>query len=195
MELDWTTFVLELFNFVVLIWILKRFLYQPVLDVIERRRLNIENTLAEADNRQREANALREQYEQRLADWEQDHDQLIGIRSQVFVAEQQVPIEEEIDGLDADCIHVAAILDNQWVGTARMLPTYYIGRMCVLGRRQNPGGSGGSQIGRASIRLPHRKNKGRGGRDAFRRRSERIPVECTGEVSGRSGIVAAGSGG
>ncbi len=75
MELNWTTFVLELFNFVVLIWILKRFLYQPVLDVIERRRLSIENTLAEADTRHKEADALRQQYEQRLADWEQEKEQ------------------------------------------------------------------------------------------------------------------------
>ena len=68
----------------------------------------------------------------RLADWKQDQDQLMAIRSRVFIEEQKVPIEEEIDGLDPDCIHVLAAIGAQPVGTARMLPTHYIGRMCVL---------------------------------------------------------------
>ena len=37
MQFDWTTFVLEVLNFLVLLWILKRFLYQPVLDVLDAR--------------------------------------------------------------------------------------------------------------------------------------------------------------
>ena len=38
MELDWTTFILEIINFLVLVWILHRFLYQPVMNVIAQRR-------------------------------------------------------------------------------------------------------------------------------------------------------------
>ena len=48
MELNWSTFILEIINFLVLIWILKRFLYKPVLDVIARRRAGIEKTLSDA---------------------------------------------------------------------------------------------------------------------------------------------------
>ena len=44
-------FVLEIINFLVLVWILKRFLYKPVLDVIARRRAGIEKTLADAEAR------------------------------------------------------------------------------------------------------------------------------------------------
>lgn len=74
MELNWSTFVLEIFNFLVLVWILKRFLYQPVLDIIAQRRTIIENQLAEAEQHHAEANALKEQYEHRLADWELEHE-------------------------------------------------------------------------------------------------------------------------
>lgn len=70
MELNWSTFVLEIINFLVLVWILKRFLYQPVLDVIARRRAAIENQLTEAEQHHAEANVLKEQYEHRLTDWE-----------------------------------------------------------------------------------------------------------------------------
>ena len=42
MEVDWTTFALEIINFLILVWILKRFFYHPVLDIIARRRICIE---------------------------------------------------------------------------------------------------------------------------------------------------------
>ena len=72
MELNWSTFILEIINFVVLVWILKHFLYKPVLDVIARRRAGIEQTLEEAKQLRSEAETLQEQYEGRLADWEQE---------------------------------------------------------------------------------------------------------------------------
>jgi len=72
LELNWSTFALEIFNFLVLVWILKRFLYQPVLNVITRRRATIENQLAEARQLHADSDALKERYEHRLADWEQE---------------------------------------------------------------------------------------------------------------------------
>ena len=75
MELTWSTFVLEIINFLVLVWILKRFLYQPVLDVIARRRAGIEKILADAKALHAEAEKLQKQYEGRLDDWEQERQQ------------------------------------------------------------------------------------------------------------------------
>lgn len=70
MELSWSTFVLEIVNFLVLVWILKRFLYRPILDVIARRRSAIEEKLAEAHRLTEEARVLEAQYTGRLADWD-----------------------------------------------------------------------------------------------------------------------------
>lgn len=75
MELNWSTFVLEIVNFLVLIWILKRFLYKPVLDVIARRRAGIEKNLADAKDLQANAEKLKEQYEGRLTEWERERQQ------------------------------------------------------------------------------------------------------------------------
>ncbi len=72
MELSWSTFLLEVINFLVLVWILKRFLYKPVLEVIARRRDRIEQTLQEARAEREAGDALQAQYEKRLADWEQE---------------------------------------------------------------------------------------------------------------------------
>lgn len=87
MELSWSTFLLEIINFLVLAWILKRFLYRPVLDVIARRRAGIAKTLSDAEARHDEAQVLREQYEQRLTRWEDERRQ--------GRAELQHEIEEE----------------------------------------------------------------------------------------------------
>lgn len=72
MTLSWSTLILEIVNFLVLVWILKHFLYRPVLRVIEERRAGIEATLTEAKKRQAEAEKLRAQYENRLAAWQQE---------------------------------------------------------------------------------------------------------------------------
>lgn len=74
MELDWTTFILELVNFVVLIWILNRFLYRPVMNVIVQRKAAIQKTLAEAETTRSNAQALQSQYENRLTEWEQERE-------------------------------------------------------------------------------------------------------------------------
>lgn len=72
MELNWTTFALEIINFLALLWILKRFLYRPVLQTLAERRAGIERTLAEARASEAQAAAMQQQFAGRLADWEQE---------------------------------------------------------------------------------------------------------------------------
>jgi len=72
MELDWTTFALEIVNFLALVWILKRFLYRPVLAILAQRRAGIERVLSGAREAEARASVLKSQFEGRLADWEQE---------------------------------------------------------------------------------------------------------------------------
>lgn len=67
-----------------------------------------------------------------FASWGKHQAPLTELRTRVFVHEQQVPVELEMDDLDALCRHVMATIDH-WhiIGTARLLPSNYIGRMCV----------------------------------------------------------------
>ena len=66
---------------------------------------------------------------------------LKAIRFEVFVDEQDVPVEEELDGMDETSTHFLATVDEQPVGTARLMPSGQIGRMAVLKafRRQGIG--------------------------------------------------------
>lgn len=44
------------------------------------------------------------------------------LRKEVFVDEQQVSIEEEIDAFEDNCYHLVAYIDNAAVATGRILP-------------------------------------------------------------------------
>ncbi len=71
------------------------------------------------------------------------------IRHEVFVLEQHVPDEEEMDDLDERAIHVLATMEGAPVGTGRLIlesaETARIGRMAVLRDRRRQG------IGRAML--------------------------------------------
>jgi len=69
----------------------------------------------------------------RLVDWREASGTLSAIRTTVFVGEQGVPPEIEIDGRDPGCAHVLAESDaGEAVGTGRLMPDGRIGRMAVL---------------------------------------------------------------
>lgn len=69
----------------------------------------------------------------RLVDWRDASGALSAIRTTVFVGEQGVPPEIEIDGRDPGCAHVLAESDSgEAVGTGRLMPDGRIGRMAVL---------------------------------------------------------------
>ena len=67
-----------------------------------------------------------------LLSWEDARAEASRIRFRVFVEEQGVPREIELDALDAQCVHALAFEDGRPVGTGRLLPDGHIGRMAVL---------------------------------------------------------------
>ena len=69
---DTTTFVFEIINFLVLIWILQHFFYKPIRNVISRRQTAIQASIDQARTLEAEAQSLRGRYEGRLEDWEQE---------------------------------------------------------------------------------------------------------------------------
>ena len=67
-----------------------------------------------------------------LAPWSAARSEAQRIRFAVFVEEQGVPAEIELDEIDAQCVHALAFEGKQAVGTGRLLPDGHIGRMAVL---------------------------------------------------------------
>lgn len=73
MEFDLTTFALEVLNFLVLVWLLKHFFYQPVLAIIEKRQAATEQIMVDATNIQEEAEVLKVQYETKMAELDKEY--------------------------------------------------------------------------------------------------------------------------
>ena len=88
-----------------------------------------------------------------MAHWEATHDRqaLTAIRRDVFVDEQQVPEEDEMDTFDETSLHLLAHSgDSGFIGCARIMPTGQIGRMAVL--REFRGGGVGSLLMTAALK-------------------------------------------
>lgn len=80
----------------------------------------------------------------RLGDWATLGPDATAIRFEVFVDEQKVPAEIELDDMDAVCLHAVAYdAAGNALGTGRLLPDGHIGRMAVrkAGRGTGVGGA------------------------------------------------------
>jgi len=87
-------------------------------------------------------------------DFHTERDLIYGIRKTVFIIEQSVPEEIEVDEYDAVARHVLAFLDGRAVGTGRITSEGRIGRMAVLAECRGRGV--GRAILDALIDLGHR---------------------------------------
>jgi len=74
-----------------------------------------------------------------LLPWDRARELAAPIRFEVFVREQRVPAEIELDAMDAQSVHTIAFLEEMPVGTGRLLPDGHIGRMAVLKAHRNKG--------------------------------------------------------
>ena len=77
MLIDWFTVGAQVLNFVILVWLLKRFLYKPVLDAIDAREARIAQQIAEATATQASAASEQAEFKRRNADFDAQRDALL----------------------------------------------------------------------------------------------------------------------
>ncbi|WP_166423666.1 F0F1 ATP synthase subunit B [Paraglaciecola sp. 20A4] len=77
MPIDWFTVVAQGINFLILLWLLKRFLYRPIIDGLDARESKIAGILADAESKEKQALGLQNQYEQKLKLIEQQGTQIV----------------------------------------------------------------------------------------------------------------------
>lgn len=65
MQIDWFTVIAEIINFLVLVWLLKRFLYKPILDAIDEREKKITDQIQDAENKKTEAKKEQDDFKQK----------------------------------------------------------------------------------------------------------------------------------
>lgn len=75
MQIDWFTFGAQLVNFLILIGLLRRYLYGPVMDAMDEREHNINARLEEARERREAARQKAEEYEAMQEAFEAERDE------------------------------------------------------------------------------------------------------------------------
>lgn len=77
MLIDWFTFIAQIINFLVLIWLLKRFLYKPILNAIDEREKRIAAQIQEADTLKKEATNELENFQQKNQEFDRHRQELL----------------------------------------------------------------------------------------------------------------------
>ncbi|NLC32679.1 MAG: F0F1 ATP synthase subunit B [Clostridiales bacterium] len=77
MTIDWFTISAQAVNFLVLIWLMKRFLYKPILKAIDEREKNIADTIAAAGSQEASAQAQRQEFLKKNEEFDHQRAQML----------------------------------------------------------------------------------------------------------------------
>ncbi|MGY6277744.1 F0F1 ATP synthase subunit B [Methylomonas sp. MgM2] len=89
MQIDWITVGAQWINFLILMWLLRRFLYQPIIRAMDKRQQAISNRTLEARQKAEQADQLALEYKRKLSELETRQAELIGS------ARDQAALEKE----------------------------------------------------------------------------------------------------
>jgi F-type H+-transporting ATPase subunit b len=89
MLIDWFTVAAQALNFLILVWLLKRFLYKPILDAIDAREKRIATELADAEAKKAEARQERDEFKRRNEEFEHMRAERLNRAAEEATAERQ----------------------------------------------------------------------------------------------------------
>jgi len=101
MLIDWFTVGAQVLNFLVLVWLLKRFLYRPILHAIDAREQRIAEALADADAKQAEAIRERDELRQKNEAFDRKRAALLTEATDAAKAERLRLLDEARQAADA----------------------------------------------------------------------------------------------
>lgn len=94
MLFDWFTIVAQAVNFIILVWLMKRFLYKPILNAIDAREKRIAAELADADAKHAEAQKDRDEFQHKNEEFDQQRAALLSKATDEAQAERQRLLDE-----------------------------------------------------------------------------------------------------
>jgi F-type H+-transporting ATPase subunit b len=94
MLIDWFTVAAQALNFLILVWLMKRFLYKPILHAIDAREERIAKELADADAKKAEAQKERDEFQHKNQEFDQQRASLLTKATDEVQAERQRLLDE-----------------------------------------------------------------------------------------------------
>ena len=102
MLIDWFTVGAQALNFIILVWLLKRFLYRPILRAVDERERKIAAALADADSKKAEATLERDEFQRKNAEFEKHRAVLLAQATEEAKAAGQRLREEALKAVDTE---------------------------------------------------------------------------------------------
>src|ERR1700689_4724793 len=94
MPIDWFTVAAQAINFLILVWLLKRFLYKPILHAIDERERGIAAQLAQAEAKKAESQKERDDFQHKNEAFDQERAALLKKATDEAKAERQRLLDE-----------------------------------------------------------------------------------------------------
>ena len=94
MLIDWFTVIAQAVNFLILVWLMKRYLYQPILKALDAREQRIAAELADADAKKAEALGEREEFRRKNEEFDSQRDGLLSKATNDAAAEHSRLLDE-----------------------------------------------------------------------------------------------------
>ena len=94
MLIDWFTVCAQALNFLILVWLMKRYLYRPVLDAIDTREKRIAAELADANAKKAEAQKDRDEFQHKNEEFDHERAALLSKATDEAQAERQRLLDE-----------------------------------------------------------------------------------------------------
>ena len=94
MQIDWITVSAQIVNFLILVWLLKRFLYRPVIRAMDRREQRVVERLNKAQEREQQADEKIQQYQDKRAELEGKREALLADARQEAEQEKKQMLEK-----------------------------------------------------------------------------------------------------
>src|SRR5271157_3837052 len=101
MLIDWFTVGAQIVNFLILVWLLKHFLYKPILNAIDVREKKIAAELADADAKRADANKERDDFKHKNEEFDQQRAALLNKATEDAKVERQRLLDEARQATDA----------------------------------------------------------------------------------------------
>jgi F-type H+-transporting ATPase subunit b len=94
MLIDWFTIIAQVLNFLILVWLMKRFLYKPILHAIDAREKRIATELANADKKKADAQKESDEFKHKNKEFDQQRAALLSKATDEAQAERQRLLDE-----------------------------------------------------------------------------------------------------
>src|SRR5664279_763368 len=94
MLIDWFTVGAQALNFLILVWLMKRFLYKPILHAIDEREKQVATELANADAKKAEAQKEHDEFQRKNSEFDQQRAALLSKATGEAEAERQRLLDE-----------------------------------------------------------------------------------------------------